>query len=519
MDSTIFVDMNRIYPIGEQYFEKIRSGGMVYIDKTRHIHQLVTSGSYYFLSRPRRFGKSLLLTTIKELFEGNRQLFKGLWIADHWNWEQKHPVIHLSLSRANYQDHGLTGGLNQELERAAKELNIILLSLNPKDKFSELIEKAAVYGQVVVLVDEYDKPLIDYLDDPEKMAENRVIFKNFYSILKDSSKHIRLLLITGVSRFSKVSIFSDLNNLNDITLNPAYSTLAGITQEELQHTFHEEIAIMQQQDPDILQKIKTWYNGYSWDGINKVYNPFSLLSYIGGRYFDNFWIDTGTPSFLIKHVRENPSLYLFREEEFIVGADMLKDLSPNNPNPVALMFQTGFLTIKEANWDLQIFTLVYPNQEVKQSVLTYITAAYSFGQAGKIPAMVSELRVAFIRNDIPYVMKIIDTLFISIPNPLWINAKESFYHGIIFNTFQLLGIHQESEVFNALGRVDIIVKTNTHIYVLEFKLDHTADNAIEQIFEREYLKSYQLDGRKKVAVGINFSSDKKAISEYSIKEV
>ncbi len=513
--------MNK-YPIGFQDFGEIIKGGYLYVDKTALIHQLINSGKYYFLSRPRRFGKSLLLATIKEIFSGRKALFEGLWIYDQWNWEQKHPVIHLKISSVNYEHFGLYNALSKELDSLAHKQGIVLEETELKDKFKELIEKASVQGKVVILIDEYDKPLIDYLDDPEKAQENRAVFKRFYSILKDADPYIRLLLITGVSRFSKISIFSDLNNLDDITLEEDMNDLVGLTQAELESTFDQELEKWSARDgiskKEMIRQVKEWYNGYSWAGQHTLYNPFSILKFMKNGRFDNFWIDTGTPSFLIKHIQEHPSIYVFNEKEVIVGADTLKDLNADNPDPVALLFQTGFLTIKEVNWKEQLFTLDYPNREVKQSMLTHITAAFSFERVGKILPVVSSLRVAFIRNDIPYIIRVLDTLFVNIPNPLWVNAKESFYHGIIFSTFQLLGINQDSEVFNAHGRVDIVVKTKTHIYALEFKLDKSADTALKQIFEREYLRKFQLDPRKRVAVGINFSSKKKAVDDYVVED-
>ncbi len=505
------------YPIGLQDFRKIREGGFLYIDKTRLIHTLIESGSYYFLSRPRRFGKSLLLSTIKEIFSGNKELFKGLWIADNWNWEQRHPVIHLKFSQMPYQEVGLKEAINQELDKLAEEFGFKLQSTNIKAKFSELIKKTAANGKVVILIDEYDKPTIDYLDDIPKVEENRSVFKSFYSVLKDADEYIRLLLITGVSRFSKVSIFSDLNNLNDITLHLRYTTLAGITQQELESNFAMEIAQMQISQSNIVQEIKEWYNGYSWDGINRVYNPFSLLNFIDANDFQNYWIDTGTPYFLIKQVRSRPD-FTFTDSDMIAGPEALNDLNIGHINPLTLMFQTGYLTIKSYDKENRLYTLGYPNREVKESVLVYLIAAYSYIEPGYVRPNITELKIAFIRNDIAKVIRIIDTLLVDIPNQLWTGAKESFYHGLLHNTFQLLGIQIASEVNSATGRLDASVMTKTHIYIMEFKLDSTAQKALDQIIEKDYLRPYQLDPRKKVAIGINFSSEKKAVNDYLIKD-
>lgn len=508
----------RKYPIGLQDFRKIREGDFLYIDKTRHIHELITSGHYYFFSRPRRFGKSLILSTIKEIFNGSQQLFKGLWIENNWDWEVKNPVIHLSFSQMNYQHLGLYTALNKEIDWIAERMQIVLSESELKDKFRELIRKASVDAPVVILIDEYDKPVVDYLDNMEVANENRAVKKSFYSVLKDADAHIRLLLITGVGRFTRVSIFSDLNNLRDITLSPQFVTLAGITQEELETNFRLEIEKLKLQAPDILQQIKDWYNGYSWNGMDKLYNPFSLLNYMADGDFQNYWIKTGAPAFLVKEVRTRPD-FAFTEADVVVGVEGLEDLYIESLNPVTMMFQTGFLTIKAYDRSERLYTLGYPNREVKESVLTHLLAAFSFEETGRIKPVVTDLKKAFLKNDIALVVRIINSLFSNIPNPLWKGAKEAFYHGLIHNTFQMLGIDLASEVYSANGRLDVAVKTASHIYVIEFKLDSTPQKALDQILDQQYLLPYELDPRKKVAIGINFSSVDRKISGYLAQEM
>ena len=297
--------MLRKYPIGLQSFREIRQGGYIYIDKTEIIHQLVETGKYYFLSRPRRFGKSLLVDTIEQLFSGKKELFEGLWIHDKWNWSQSHPVIHFDFSELPYKEIGLTEAINRGLDRNAHQLGLAVSGDNIKDRFRDLIEKAALKGQVVILIDEYDKPIIDFLEEPEQMEANRSIMKSFYSILKARDENIRLLLITGVSQFSRVSVFSDLNNLRNITLAPQYGAITGITQEELEKSFATEITELQKSHPDILAQIKQWYNGYTWNMQTWVYNPFSLLNFMASPVFQNYWFETGTPSFLIQILKKH----------------------------------------------------------------------------------------------------------------------------------------------------------------------------------------------------------------------
>ena len=276
------------YPIGIQDFRELREGGYVYVDKTAQIHRILTGGKYFFLSRPRRFGKSLLLSTIKELYAGSRELFEGLWIEDQWDWGHTNPVIWIKFSAIDYQQKGLYGALTEEMERIGAALGISLKTETLKDRFKELIDQAKQkYGRkAALLIDEYDKPIIDYLDDVEKAESNRAVLKNFYSILKDSDPYLELVFITGVSAFSKVSIFSGLNNLYNISLTDLAEELLGITQEELESYFEEPLRQAAEKNKlsfeELLKKVRRWYNGYSWTGESKLYNPFSLLSFLSG---------------------------------------------------------------------------------------------------------------------------------------------------------------------------------------------------------------------------------------------
>ncbi len=364
----------RKYPIGLQSFRKIREGGFVYVDKTEIIHRMVTTGDYYFLSRPRRFGKSLLVDTLQELFEGSRELFEGLWIAERWDWSQTNPVIRISFSSIGVGTQGFEAAVLGALRDNAERLGVELTEQTYDQQFKELIKKVSAAGKAVVLIDEYDKPLIDYLNDPAGLEEHRRMMKAFYSVLKDADEHIRFLLLTGVSRFSKVSIFSDLNHLRDITMNGQFDDLVGITQPELERDFVEEIAGLQADDTDILRKIRQWYNGYSWGGEKRVYNPFSILNYMADHAFNNYWFETGTPTFFTDMIRHNPTLE-FPEGQLEVGPEGILDLldqqsdygGPASIDPVTIMFQTGYLTVKGYDAVRRTYTLDYPNLEVRES--------------------------------------------------------------------------------------------------------------------------------------------------------
>ncbi|MEY5048101.1 MAG: hypothetical protein RLZZ175_1460 [Bacteroidota bacterium] len=476
----------------------------------------MTSGKYYFLSRPRRFGKSLLLSTLKEIYSGSKELFAGFWIENNWDWTKKHPVIHVKFASMSYETKGLSTALYNQLQAIGKDLKIELLNTDLKDAFQELIHKTVeLYGKkVVILVDEYDKPVIDYLDNLEVAYQNRAILKQFYSVLKDNDQNVEFLLITGVGKFTKVSIFSDLNNLRDITIDTQYSTLVGITQNELDNTFAEEIEKYSSEYEDIKAELKRFYNGYSWGGKETVYNPFSLLSFMQTGEFKIYWFQTGTPTFLIDEVKRRDQ---FNFEEVEADLDGLSDLNFENLNSSALLFQTGYLTITDYDKETGIYTLKYPNKEVKDSLNRYLLVAYRYVEQGTSTPLVVKLLKAFRANEINEVVSVINTAFSTIPYDLWRNATELHYHALTHLTFTLLGSFIESEVHSANGRCDMIVKTKTHIYALEFKLDESAEVALNQIQEKGYLTPFALDERIKVAIGISFSSEKKAIAAYLVR--
>ena len=487
----------------------------MYVDKTETIHRLVDSGSYYFLSRPRRFGKSLLVDTLHELFNGSRELFEGLWIEDHWDWSRKNPVIHFNFAEIPYKNVGLEEALNRELHRIARQHGITLASDNLTDGFRDLIEQVADrYGQTVILIDEYDKPLIDFLDDTEQLEANRDVMKNFYSVLKGRDAHIRFLLLTGVSRFSRVSIFSDLNNLRDISINAQFSTVAGITQKELERDFAPEITDMGREQPNILADIKEWYNGYSWGGQYRLYNPFSLLNFMADRSFENYWYTTGTPTFLFEQLKKRK---LGDIDGIEVSANTLADFNTDNLNMASLLFQTGYLTIKRV--EDRIYELGYPNREVKESLLDGLLNTYREPVLSDSLVLVTRLRKAINTGNVEALITTLDSLIGQIPYDHWRGDTESIFNIITVLTFRLAGVEVHTEVHSAHGRCDVLVKTDDYLYVMELKLDGTAQEALDQILTAGYLQPYQNDPRKKVALGIAFSSTTRGVAEYLISEM
>jgi hypothetical protein len=493
------------YPIGIQDFSEVRTGNYLYVDKTPFIEKLFFHGKYYFLSRPRRFGKSLFVSTLEYLFQAKKELFEGLYLHDKWDWTKTNPVIKISFSNIGHKEKGLSRAIDEQLDKIAESYGVTFRENVISGKFRELIEKLSEnHGKVVVLIDEYDKPIIDYLGtNTEKAIENREILKAFYSILKDADPFLKLVFITGVSKFSRVSIFSDLNNLIDITTDSDFSAICGISQEELETNFTEEL---QKFDPE---QIKKWYNGYSWDEGISVYNPFSLLNFFMKGKFKNYWFETGTPTFLI-NLSKKQHLYDF--ENIKVEAMGLDAYDIENLRLIPLMFQTGYLTIKEPE-DMGIYTLSYPNEEVRQSYLNMLANNYIQDPILSGRVWASNLFKALEMGEIDKLQSLFNTVFKSIPYEIWQKENEHFYHAIIHLTFRLLGIYLESQVQTSDGRMDALVQTNKYIYAFEFKLDGSATEALQQIKDKGYLQPYQNQHKECIGIGLNFSTATKQVQE------
>ena len=501
-------------PIGLQDFRKLREGGFLYVDKTQLLHQLTQEGGYYFLSRPRRFGKSLLISTLAELFQGRQALFEGLWIQNHWDWSQTHPIIHLSLNSIGYKELGLEKALALRLNEIAAHYGLTLQSEANSLRLRELIKALSQqHERVVVLIDEYDKPILDYLDDLPQAQAHRELLKSFFSVLKDADPYLRFVLLTGVSKFSRVSIFSELNNLLDLTIYAKYATLLGYTQDELEHYFADRI---EQLAPNfggqkvLLAQIKRWYNGYSWDAKHYVYNPFSVLSFFAKQNFDNFWFESGTPTFLVKLLNRQQQYNL---EAVQVDQIVFNSFELERIDPYTLLFQTGYATIKAVNHH-QIYTLSYPNQEVRDSLLRHLLAEYSYGYASEVPIRTFQMKQALAEGDIALFAQALNGLFASIPYQIFIADQEAFYHAVTFLALSLMGTYVQAEVSQAQGRPDAVVHTSDTIYVLEFKLNGSAQAALEQIKAKSYATPYLHQQKAVWAVGLNFSTEQKALNEW-----
>jgi len=377
----IFAHMQKL-PIGIQSFSELRKGGFLYVDKTQSIYALTEGSKYYFLSRPRHFGKSLLLSTIGALFLGEKELFQGLWVENKWDWGKKHPVLHISFSGLDYEVNGLEIELKKHIRNVAHSYQIDLRADNLKNQFEEFLRKLSEKReQVVLLIEEDDKPVIDYLGgNIGQTRENQQVLRDFYSVIKDCDPYLRLVFITGVLKFSKVSIFSDLNNLYDLTIHDRIAAkILGYTQEELENCFGEYItytaAQLEVEEEALLERIREWYNGYSWDGQLYVYNPFSILNFFQKGVFLNYWFKTAPPDFLIELVRKEP-FYDF--DDIVVGEEAFDAFElREKPDRVMLFFQTGYLTIKAWDRDFGLYTLGYPNREVKSSMLNYLAKDFT----------------------------------------------------------------------------------------------------------------------------------------------
>jgi hypothetical protein len=508
------MDIQR-YSVGLQDFKEIITGGYVYVDKTRYVHQLLTSSKYYFLSRPRRFGKSLLVSTLYHLFKGEKELFKGLYIADKWDFEVC-PIIKISFAKLSYEHGQLEKALKDELKDIAIGHEIELKKEALKDVFQELI--FSLYRRfeqkVVILIDEYDKPIIDYLDldQLDQARENRRILKSFYSILKDADPYLKLVFITGISKFSQVSIFSDLNNLNDLSMDLGYNEICGISQADLEHYFSKELEAFDQ------KKIRHWYNGYRWHiKGDTLYNPFSILNFFGKRGdFFNYWYTTGTPTFLLEMSKRE---HFYKFSEVTISSISLQSFDFENISLVPVLFQTGYLTIKDYDAVLDNFILSFPNNEVKAAYLEKLADTYIQPTSFPAKVILSNLLKALKAQSDQALKDAINAGFEHIPGPIWQKENEHFYHAIVHLLFSLLGVYINSEVHTKEGRADAMIQIDEGIFCLEFKLDKSAEEAIAQIHNKGYLKPHLDKGKPCHAIGINFSKETKKVEKLIWEEI
>ncbi len=499
-------------PIGIQTFSKLIENNYLYIDKTKLIYEIIASGgSYYFLSRPRRFGKSLLISTFKEIFSGNRDLFKGLWIYEKLTWE-KHPVVHLDFSIIEHAKEiaEFEKSLSYEMDKVAREYGLVLAEIGLKQKFADLTAKLhEKYGKVVLLIDEYDKPIIDHIENLRKANANKEFLAGFYEVIKNIDNHLQFVFITGVSKFTKVSVFSRLNNLEDITHNKDLATICGYTQTELEENFADYLQLLESEYPleraSLLKKIQKWYNGYNWTGgEQRVYNPFGILNLFKSKTFHNYWFGTATPTFLIKLIKEQ-KIIIEDFENYKAGEEIFDSFDLEKLDPAALLFQTGYLTIKRIK--NRLVTFGYPNFEVKESFLVHLLAAFVDKFASQIKPIYLEMLEYLAAEKLTKFQTAVIALFAGIPSQLHLN-HESYYHSLCYLILALLGAEIILEENTDKGRIDAVLELEGLVYLIEFKLAK-AQEALQQIKDKRYFEKYLQDSRKLILMGVGGFREKK----------
>ena len=511
----------RLLPIGIQTFREICERECYYVDKTAYIHRLLNEGKHYFLSRPRRFGKSLFLDTLKEVFEGNEPLFAGLHIHDHWDWSVRYPVLRLSFGSGNFKvpDY-VEAMLMEQLAAAERRSEVVSEFATAPGRFAALLE--ALHNQagqpVAVLIDEYDKPILDALEVPEVARANRDFLRGLYAVIKDSDAHVRFTFLTGVSKFSKVSLFSGLNNLTDITLEPEYSAICGYSDADLDAVFAPELPGL---DRD---QIRDWYNGYSWRGDEKVYNPFDILLLFRNREFKAHWFETGTPTFLVETLgkRHVSSLEL---GEMVGSDELLSTFDVDHIATEALLFQTGYLTITDAEelGGKRLYQLGYPNREVRQSLneslLSYLVQDSTRQMANSI-----RLYRLLEANDFAGLETLFHAFFASIPYEWYTNndiaGYEGYYASVFYSYFAALGLDITVEDSSSHGRLDMAVLFNGHVYLFEFKVVElaSAGAALAQLKERRYADKYRALGQPIHLIGVEFSKDERNVAAFDVEQ-
>ena len=522
--------MERKLPVGVQSFEKLRTENFIYVDKTEYIYRLVHNNIPYFLSRPRRFGKSLLLSTLKAYWEGKKELFTGLAIEglerenkDAW---KPYPIFYFDFNGEDYEVTSVEEVLDQHLSEWEEIYGSQYSKSTPGYRFQKLLEMAAQKTglRCVVLVDEYDKPLLDLIEHPEKEEYTKKVFKAFFSRLKKADEFIQFIFITGVSKFHKVSIFSDLNQLSDISLNEEYAALCGITERDIRDYFLPETGqLAENQDmtvPECLEMLKAQYDGYHFHYRGEgVYNPYSLLKCFFEKEPGAYWFETGTPSFILKKIMQNRfDIRKLTERTIYANEALLRDYTGDNPDLVPLLYQTGYLTIADYEKRLNRYTLGFPNEEVKYGFLeslmpSYVPAATA-GNGMDIFTLESYIETA----DLDGVRRLLTALFANITYTSKADPFEHYFQSVIYIVFTLLGKFVACEMHTYTGRIDCLVKTLEYLYLFEFKRDVSAEEALAQINDKDYTLPFPAEPRKLFRIGVSFDSESRRLVGWEVKE-
>ncbi len=512
-----------IYPIGIQDFTDIRNKGFVYVDKTAHIHRLATTGKCYFLSRPRRFGKSLLISTMEAYFSGKKELFKGLAMEKLEQEWITYPVLHLDLNTGKYEtEDELQRILDRELTKWEALYGAATKALTPHDRFLAIIERAynQTGQQVVILIDEYDKPMLQAIGNDELQANYRSTLKAFYSVLKSQDKYIRFAFLTGVTKFGKVSVFSDLNNLKDISMLKSSNDICGITGAEIQTYFQESIKELAKANETTVEeaadKLKRLYDGYHFCNTDiGIYNPFSLLSTLDSLEYNDYWFHTGTPTFLIELLK-NSSYPLERLQKEQADSELLNSVDSMTQNPIPVIYQSGYLTIKGYDKEFGLYSLGFPNEEVERafvkSLMPFYAPSHLNGSLFNVGQFVEDVRSG---NPEQFIQRL--QTFFNDGDYQVTGNMELYFQNCMWVIFKLMGFYTEIERHTSHGRIDLTLKTKDYIYIIEIKLDGSAEEAIRQIDDKGYALPYAMDTRKLFKLGINFSSRTRTIEDYVIQ--
>ena len=512
----------KIYPIGIQNFEKIRKEGYFYIDKTALIYRLVKTGSYYFLSRPRRFGKSLLISTLDAYFLGKKELFNGLAMEKlEKDWIRR-PVLHLDLNIGKYDT---PDSLDKILEEAISKWEVLYgtgvgestLAL----RFKGIVERACQQSgqRVAILVDEYDKPLLQAIGNENLQREYRNTLKPFYGVLKTMDGCIQFAILTGVTKFGKVSVFSDLNNLIDISMDEPFISLCGMTEQEIHDNFEEDLhelaAAQKMTYEEVGAELKKYYDGYHFvENSEGIYNPFSVLNTFFKMKFGSYWFETGTPTYLVELLKRNHyDLERMATEE--TNSDVLNSIY-GDEQPIPVIFQSGYLTIKSYDKRFGLYRLGFPNKEVEEGFINFLMPFYTRFNKIEAPFEIQKFVHEIETGQLDAFFNRLKSFLADTPYEL-ISEQERHYQNVLFIIFKLVGFYTEVEYHTSEGRVDLVLKTNDYIYIMEFKLNGSAEEALQQIHDKHYAQPFQSDKRKIFKIGVNFSSKTRNIEKWIVE--
>lgn len=510
------------YPIGIQDFVKLRQGGFAYVDKTKFVYKLADEGSYYFLSRPRRFGKSLFLSTLEAYFLGRKELFEGLAIYDMEKEWKSHPIFYIDLNTANFRDeNSLYEVLNShvsvwEEKYGAREYETTL-ALRFKGVIARAAEKEGC--GVVILIDEYDKPILQTLRNQELQEKHRSLLKSFYSVLKTQDRYIRFAFITGVTKFGKVSVFSDLNNLMDISMDQRYISICGMTQNELLYNFREGIEQLGEAygdtEEETLNKLKIRYDGYHFEeNTVGIYNPFSVLNTLAKLRYKDYWFETGTPTFLVDLLKMHNYRLLDITREKVSG-DVINSIDSMSTNPIPVIYQSGYLTIKGYDERFKKYRLGFPNKEVEEGFLNFLLPLYT-SAGNNSPFMVDEFVQDVESGNPERFMQRMKAFFADTSYQVVGNA-ELYFQNAMYLVFKIMGFYTQVERPTSDGRIDAIIQTPDYVYIIECKLDRTAEEALRQINDSNYAAPFAMDKRRIYKIGVNFSSQTRGVEQWIIE--